>query len=299
MRIVSMICEPDAILKLRKCLPKHEVKCYRNADQSFINSAEILLFLEWSKARKIAKNMKNLKVLQTLSAGTDHIRKKDVPEGVRISSNTGANAWAVAEHALTLILTALKHVVYRDSLMRKNEFPQQLESRLLRGKTVGIVGFGHIGQSLAVMLQPFENRIMAINRSGKYQGSIKLDFIGTLEKLPYILRLSDILILTIPLTDETRGLIDYEKLKMMKDHAILVNVARGRVIVEKDLYHFLRTNGDFVAALDTWWRYDKNFKQHFPFESLDNVILTPHCAGVYEGWLTDAIENACEKLKNL
>ena len=267
-----------------------------NADDEFISSAEILLFFHWQDAKKILPKMKNVKMIQSITSGVDYVDTSLLSNDAILCSNSGANAMGVAEHALTLILASLKKIVYRDREMRRGKFPQSLESGLLRGKKVAIIGFGHVGQNLARMLSCFNVKIYAINRSGKYSGDIPLEFIGTLKDIDYILSQTDIVVLSIPLTDETKGLINMDRLKKMKKNAILVNVARGKIIVEKDLYDFLRKNRNFIAAIDTWWHYSKDFKQDYPFEKLDNVILSPHCAGSYEGWFDEAIKYASENI---
>ncbi len=298
MRIVTTFCEKNAVDILRECLGA-EVSCAEGADEEFLANAEILVFLHWRRARGLIPRMKNLRILQALTAGVDHIPPEEVPEGVILSSNSGANAWAVAEHAFSLILTALKRIPQRDRRMRLGEFPQMEESRLLRGKKVGIVGFGNIGQNIARMLAPFDVGIYAINSRGVYSGDLRVKFVGKLSDLPRVAGEVDILVISIPLTPETKGIINRGILERMKKNAILVNVARGKIIVERDLYEFLRVNPEFTACLDVWWHYRGGFKQDYPFEELDNVIMTPHCGGVYEGWERDSVLHACGKIKKL
>ncbi|NPA75064.1 MAG: hydroxyacid dehydrogenase [Euryarchaeota archaeon] len=297
MKIITTVCEPPGLEILRECFGADNVRCAGEAEPEFLRDAEVLVFLQWKPAKAIIKKMPKLRILQALSAGVDHVPPADVPEGVLLSSNSGSNAWAVAEHAFTLIMAALKKLPWRDRAMRRGEFPQLIPSRLLSGKTVAILGFGHIGQALAEMLQPFNVRILAINRSGKYEGPLHIEFIGTLDSLAHVLAQADIVVLTLPLTEETKGLIDRNALNVMKKNAILVNVARGKIINQSALYEFLKENEEFTAALDTWWHYGAGFRQDYPFETLENVILSPHCGGVYETWLEDAMRSACEKIK--
>ncbi len=299
MKVITTLCEGTALKILSKCFGKNNVRCAFTAEERFIEEAEVLIFLEWKPARELMRKMKNLKILQALSAGVDHIPQHEIPSGILLSSNSGSNAWAVAEHALALILSALKYIPTRDRAMRRGEFPQMLPSRLLRGKTVGIIGFGHIGQALARMLQPFDVNILAINRTGKYDGAMKIDYVGTMADLKYIFERGDIVVISIPLTEQTRNSIRKEHLNLMKRNAVLVNVARGKIINQQELFEFLQARNDVTAALDTWWHYGKEFHQDFPFETLENVILSPHCGGVYETWMEDAMKTACEKIKKL
>jgi len=299
MKVLLAYCEQDSLKLAKQYLPNVDIKCINDADSEYIEQANALIILQWKPVKNIISKMKNLKLIQTLSAGVDHIPIEQIPKNATLCSNSGSNAWAVAELAFTLILAALKRSCYRDRAMREGKFPQLLEGRLLKGKKVGIVGFGHIGQALAKMLMPFNVKIYAINRSGVYSGPIVIEYIGKLNALDSILPKIDILVLSVPLTEDTKNMINKERLNKMKKNAILVNVARGKLIEEEKIYKFLLKNKNFTAALDTWWHYDDGFMQHYPFEKLDNVILSPHCGGVYESWLDDAIKYASENIKRL
>ena len=294
MKILSTTCEGLEILrKITGC----EARCLDEADENYIASAEILFVFQWKKAKKIISKMKKLKMLQSFSAGVNHFNFDSIPENVVVCTNSGANAWSVAEHALALMLSAARKIPQKMERMKNGEFPQMYENRILKGKNVGIIGFGNIGQNLAKLLKPFNTRIYAINRSGKYEGNLKIEFIGTLNDIDYILEKSNFVVLSLPLTKETEGLINRERLKKMKKDAILVNVARGKIVVEKDLYQHLLENPKFIGALDAWWHYGDEFKQNFPFEKLENVVLSPHCAGIYEGWFEEGIKHAAENIK--
>ncbi len=294
MKILSTTCEGIGIIReITGC----ETKCVDYADEEYIENADILFVFQWRKAKKIISRMKNLKMIQSFSAGINHFNFEIIPENVVVCTNSGANAWEVAEHALALMLSAARKIPQKMEMMKDGEFPQMYENRILREKNVGIIGFGNIGQNLAKILEPFNTKIYAINRSGKYGGKIKIEFIGTLNALNYILEKSHFVILALPLTRETEGLINRERLKRMKKDAILVNIARGRIIVEKDLYEHLLDNPKFIAALDVWWHYGDDFKQNYPFEKLENVVLSPHCAGIYEGWFEKGVEYAAVNIK--
>ncbi len=290
MKVLTSFCnELDA---LRKTLPDAEIRCIEDADSEFVESAHVLIVFHWRDVEALIPKMKNLKLIQTLTAGTDHIDFSIVPEGVKVQSNAGANARAVAEHGLALYLSAMKRIPYRDREMRGGAFPQLLESRLIKGRKVLILGFGHIGQELGKMLSCLGAVVSAINRSGKYDGNIPVEKVRTTKELDGMLKDSDAVFITLPLTPETKGLIDRRRLELMKEDAVLVNISRGKIIVEKDLYEHLKENPDFTAAIDVWWHYGKEFRQDFPFEEMDNIILSPHCAGTYEGWFRDMVEHA-------
>ena len=269
----------------------------KEANDEFVESAEVLIVFHFRDVEAILPKMKKLGLIQTLTAGMDHIDFSIIPEGVKVQSNAGANARAVAEHGLALIFSAMKKVPWRDREIRKGNFPQLVESRLLRGKKALILGFGHIGQELGRMLSCLGVVVSAINRSGRYEGDVPIERIGTIDDLDEMLGDADIVAITLPLSPETKGLIDRRRLELMKKDAVLVNISRGKIIVEKDLYEHLKNNPEFTAAIDVWWHYGKEFRQNYPFEELENIILSPHCAGTYEGWFEDMVRSAGERVK--
>ncbi len=231
--------------------------------------------------KEIISKMKNLEFIQTLSAGADNIPFQLLGEEIIVANNAGGNAKAVAEFALALILSALKQIPRRDRYMRKGIWLRRIPHELLSGKIVGIIGFGHIGVELAKMLKSLGAKVYGVNRSGR--SPIKIDFIGKLDSLNYVLSKSDIIVLSLPLTKHTRNFFDESKFKLLKRNVILVNVGRGSVINQRDLYNFLKSNPDAIAAIDVWWRYPERYEeqifQDYPFHELDNIIMTPHIAG--------------------
>ena len=242
---------------------------------------------------------KNLKLIQTLSAGLDKIPFQAIPENVMVASNAGGNARIVAEHALALILVSLKNIAKHDRLMRNGKWNRRMQSRTLEGKTVGIIGFGNIGKELAKILKCFKTKIYAINRTGKTD--MDVDYIGKMENLEYILKKSDIVVLALPLTKKTKDLITLRELSFLKEDAILVNIARGPIIKEKDLYKFLKDHLNVTAALDVWWEYPKGPVgekiQRFPFHRLENVVMTPHIAGFSPDITEYVMKHAAENVK--
>ncbi len=295
MKILTSFCRDLDIV--REILPDDEIRCLDEADEGFVESADVLLVFHWRDVEDLVPKMKNLRLIQTLTAGTDHIDFSEVPEGVKVQSNAGANARAVAEHGLSLLMAAMKRIPWRDREMRNGRFPQLVESRLLKGKTALILGFGHIGRELGSMLSCLGVKVFAINQSGRYEGEIPVERIGTIDELDDMLKEADAVFVTLPLKSETKGLIDRKRLSLMKKDAVLVNISRGKIVVKKDLYEHLVENPKFTAAIDVWWHYGKGFKQDYLFEELENIVLSPHCAGTYENWFRDIVRHAAERIK--
>jgi len=162
----------------------------------------------------------------------------------------------------------------------------------LYGKTVGIVGFGRIGQHIAIRARAFGTHVIAIdNRYHPGKEAYPADQLMPPVQLAELLPQADYLILTCPLNDQTRGLIGTESFSRMKSSAVLINLARGPVIEEEALYQALSTHQIDSAYLDVWYQYPINTNdvvlpsQH-KFEELPNAICTPHSAAWTQGLFT-------------
>jgi len=259
-----------------------------------LEDVEIILSGSGMDLENIIEKTLNLKFIQLLAAGADAVPFSKIRNNVIVATNSGANAIPVAEHAIALLLSAAKRIVEHTVLMRNGVWKRRLFGDLIYGKKLGIIGFGNIGKEIAKRVKAFGMKILAINRSGKTNE--KVDFIGDINSLNYVLENSDYVILSLPLTKHTRGLINRDKLNKMKKNAVLVNISRGGVIVEKDLYEHLKENPNFIAALDVWWQYPEKDQekcfQKYPFHKLNNVIMTPHIAGFTKEIREKVIESA-------
>jgi len=142
-------------------------------------------------------------------------------------------------------------------------------------------------------------RIYAVNTSGT--SSEPTDFLGTLHDLEQVLRASDVVVISLPLTKATRGLIGKEQLAWMKPDAILVNVARGAIIDEEALYSHVKSHPSFLVGIDAWWTepfLHGSFRMEYPFLELPNVLGSPHNSGVVPHVLVDGTRQAAENVKH-
>jgi phosphoglycerate dehydrogenase-like enzyme len=238
-----------------------------------------------------------LRLIQAILAGVDHFPFERFPPHAVVCSNAGAYSLAVAEHAMALLLAAAKDVPLRTDEVRRGLFDQGVTNTLLAGSTALILGAGGIGAEIARLCKAFGMRVIGIARSRSPRES--MDDVGTMEDVPRYLPHSDAVILALPLTRETRGLVDRRFLGSMSDDAILVNIARGKIIVEDDLFDHLKSHPRFRAALDTWWIYPdtKDGRPfHRPFQDLPNVVMTPHVAPMVPGQRARAMEAALENV---
>ena len=215
----------------------------------------------------VLERMPQLKVVQTLTAGVDHIRD-GVPDGVLLCNGRGIHNASTAELALTLTLASLRGIpgfVDDQHAGRWNQGWRQS----LADSTVLIVGYGDIGRDVERRLVPFEVDVLRVARTAR-------DGVHVLADLPELLPRADVVILIIPGTSETKGLVDAEFLAAMKEGALLVNVARGSVVVTDDLVAAL-DSGRVRAALDV--TDPEPLPEGHPLWSAPNVLVTPHVGG--------------------
>ena len=273
-----------------------EVQDRKNA----IGNADIIL--AWNPKMEFSDDeyplMKKAKIMQLLSAGADHLTFNLYPETLEIAGNVGAYARPMSEHVMAMTLALAKNLRRGHNKLKEGNFDQFSLNKSIYGTTCAILGFGGIGKATANLMRAFGTKIFAINTSGKTDEEV--DFIGKLNDLEYVLKNSDIVVISLPLSKFTRELIGEKELSWMKPDAILVNVARGEIIDEKAFYEFLSTHPNFKAGIDAWWiepfRHGR-FEMNYPFADLPNVLCSPHNSGMVPEAIDIAIEEATENIK--
>lgn len=242
------------------------------------------------------------KLLQFYSAGVDFLPLKHLPANLPIAGNGGAFAEPMAEHGLAMTLAAGKRLFVEQEKMRAGEFNQFVRNRMFMGGVAGIVGFGGIGVAMARLFKGLGMSVHAVNRRGA--ADAPADWIGTPSQVDELLAAADVVVLSLPLSAASEGLIDARRLALMKPDAILVNLARGEIVDEDALYDHLAGNPDFTACIDAWWvepvRHGK-FAMKRPFLDLPNVIASPHNSASVGVWrqtvVTRAAENCARALR--
>jgi phosphoglycerate dehydrogenase-like enzyme len=194
--------------------------------------------------------------------------------GIAVTNTPGKNASAVAELALTLLLDVTRGISFQERSIRKGGWSTGYIGRSLEGKTVGIVGFGHIGQKMAQYLQGFRCRILAYDVYPDQEAAASLH--TELCTLDDIAKQSDFISIHVPLTSQTRGLIDRSYIHKMKNEAYLINTSRGPVIKETDLIEALQEGRIAGAGLDVF--EIEPLKPDNPLMKMNNVVLSPHVA---------------------
>lgn len=238
-----------------------------------------------------------LRVIQTVSAGVDGLPFHQIPEKVTVLSNAGAYAEPMAEHVFAMILAIYKDLYRNHELLKQGVFNQKEPTEELAGKVMGILGYGGIGRAVARRAKCFGVTVYALNRRGV--GDEYVDRVFRLDGLDEFLSSVDILVVTLPLTKKTANMIDARALGLMREDALLVNVGRAGVIVEKDLYEHLLHHPRFKAALDVWWNEPRGggpFKESYPILELPNVLGSPHNSGVVKNFFPRAVRSAARNL---
>lgn len=241
--------------------------------------------------------LENCGLMQCLTAGIDYLPFGDLPDHVAVAYNAGAYAEPMAEHVAAMALAASKRLASEHRLMKQGEFNQFVPTKKIAGATCGIFGFGETGREVGRLMRALGMNIQAINRSGKTDAPV--DFVGTLDDIDRVMAASDVLVITLALTRKTDRLIRAAQLLRMKPDAVLINVARGEIVDEDDLYAHLVANPDFTACLEAWWiepiRHGK-FETKHPFLELPNVIASPHNSAMTEGALITAAQGGAENV---
>jgi len=268
--------------------------------QQTLQRAEALL--AWDLSKEIPagalQDRSQLRFAQLLSAGVDAVDFSALPEWLTVASNAGAYATAVSEHALAMTLSLAKHLPQRHAALAEGRFDKWAPSLALDGAICTILGFGGIGAATARLMTAFGARIYAVNRSGR--STEPAEFVGSLADLDEVLAVADVLVISLPLTLATRGLIGARELALMKPTAILVNVARGPLVDQRALYEHLCAHPEFSAGIDTWWTEPTGgapFRTDYPFLDLPNVLGSPHNSSIVPGTMLSAGRLAAENVR--
>lgn len=248
----------------------------------------------------VLESAKKLKMIQRTGVGTEMLDMEEIKSrGIPVYVNAGVNARSVAEHTLTLMLSCLKRIPAIDRQVRNGVWKKQetgTSCHELYGKTVALVGMGAIGRQVATYLHCFGAKIIytdLFRMSEEQEVALGATYVSSFEEL---LPLADILSFHCPLTDNNKEMLNASTISKIKDGAIVVNTARGKLINESDLYEAVSSGKLASAGLDV--HYEEPMLQDNPLCALDNVILSPHIAGLsfetFHSMMKGAVENIVE-----
>jgi phosphoglycerate dehydrogenase-like enzyme len=250
-----------------------------------IEEADFLVLHPAKLTEDLQRRAKKLRLIQLLTAGYDQINLGLAAElGVPVATNGGANAWAVAEHAVALLLTLYKRLIYCDPSVREGRWREPVtgfNTFEVAGKTLGLIGAGKIGRKVARRIAAFECSV--IYHDVVAAPDIEEDLGARRVGLDELLREADIVSLHVPALPETSGMINRQTLGLMKKNAVLINTSRGGAIDEDALVEALKEERILGAGLDVFCK--EPVPADHPLLKLENVVVSPHTAGhAYEGW---------------
>ena len=287
-------------------LRKEVLKRYPNAkfnDKGLsLNGNSLIEFLDgYEKAitalekidDSILKHLPDLKVIGKYGVGLDmidlHAMKRN---GVNLGWTGGVNKRSVSELVISYSIALLHRTIFANAEVRKGKW-YQVKGRQLSDCTVGIIGCGHVGKDLVELLQPFNCKILAndVLDFKDFYKKYEVTSVG----LEELIRKSDIVTLHLPLDKSTRNILNSDKLSLLKDDAVLINLARGGLIDEVALKELLNNNKIAGAALDV---FGVEPPVDPSFATMDNVLITPHIGGSTEEAILAMGMAAIEGLEN-
>jgi phosphoglycerate dehydrogenase-like enzyme len=258
--------------------------------------ADVDVLVSMGFSRRMAEAARRLRLVQVPGAGLDRIDRSALPPGTRLANAYGHEA-GIAEYIIGAMIALARSFGRLDAELRKGNWESQWAAGApapplwpeLAGSTLGILGFGRIGQALARRAGAFDMRVCAIRQHAQVGVPEGLSFLGGPERVDDVVAQADYLAITLSLSPATRNLIDERRLRLMKPRAVLINVARAEIVDETALYRALAGGQIAGAALDVWYRYPTTpgpaLPAVQPFHRLANVIMTPHVSGWTQGML--------------
>jgi phosphoglycerate dehydrogenase-like enzyme len=273
------------------------VKLVFPSDGSLCNLKDLALkaniIVGWRPTKELLISAKNLDLVINPGAGVQHLiplfRELSSSKEVLLA-NCHGNSYFVAQHAVALLLTLTNRVISHHNWMAKGEWrkgDEAVASFPLRTRVIGLLGYGAVNMKVHRYLANFTSRFAILRREWKTSPT-KLPTSAkkySKDELYPFLREINTLIIALPLTSQTKGLIGEKELQLLGEKGLLVNVARGQVVKEDALYEALKSNAIAGAAIDVWYNYRPDpdsegrlYPFSKPFHELHNVVLSPHRA---------------------
>ncbi|MGV9796358.1 2-hydroxyacid dehydrogenase [Gordonia sp. NPDC003422] len=249
-----------------------------------------------------------LRLVHAVGAGTDKVSTADLPAGTMVA-NTFHHEDAIAEYVVSSAVMLRRGLLRQDAELRRNNWATSVyrdglaQPHTLRNAMIGYVGFGHIGRRSAELFAAFAARGCAVTGSGRITEPAGLEWYSNTDELKRLMHESDVVVVSAPLNERTEGMIGAEELSCLGSDGILINVGRGPLIAERDLYESLRDNVIGGAAIDVWYRYpaggDRAEPSDLPFAQLPNLLMTPHTSGVSAETFVGRVHDVADNIRRL
>jgi len=258
---------------------KYDVVAYPASRESdWRKDADAIIVRTWPVTREDMAQASQLKIVAKHGVGVDNIDIAAAKElGIIVTNTPSANATSVAEYVIALTLALYRNVALYPNKIRQGEFKAEPAAFEIAGKTVGLIGLGDIGGRVAHIFNlGFGANVTAYDPFAT-DAVFEKHGVTRIKDLTTLLENSDIISLHVPLTEGTRDLISAKQLKCMQPHTVLINVARGGIVNEDDLYDALKEGVIFAAACDVFLQ--EPVPRDHPLLTLKNFIGSPHIAG--------------------
>ncbi len=255
---------------------------------------EIDILIAGKFDREIFEKAQRLQWVHALAAGVDRLLFPEFVESdIVLTNSSGVHSVPISEHALGMMLTISRrlHESLKSQLRKEWKRPQPTE---LYGKTLGIIGFGSIGERIGQLGKGVGMHVLGLKRNVTYKTE-HADELLPPDNLDTLLKRSDFVVIAVPLTEDTYHMICKRELQLMKETAYLINISRGKIICEKDLIEALKTKEIAGAGLDVF--EEEPLPAESPLWEMGNVVLTPHYAGATPEYFNRAIDIFCDNLK--
>jgi len=273
-------------------------------EQQIFMDAEVIIGTALSKSHPIPKGAR---LYQVAGAGYDGIDFTRVPSDCYLCNCFG-HEQAITEYVMAAVLTKYIPLVDADTKLRQGNWQYMAGRsdglrRECSGNSIGLLGYGHIGKALARRAKAFGMEVHVANRSYVMPDE-NVDYYHPLSKLDSFWGTIDVLVVALPLTEATAGLVGKKAFTAMRPDSLIINVGRGQVIEENALYEALKAKEIGGAVIDTWYVYPQDktkapYPGNLPFHKLNNIIITPHMSGWTWGTIHRRQQVMAENIRRL
>lgn len=260
--------------------------------------------------REMGRACTRLSLVQVPGAGLDLIDRSAIPSGALLA-NVHGHENGIAEYVIGAMLALTRDFFRLDAALRNGDWQSQWAIGVapppvwseLAGKTIGILGYGRIGRAVAQRARAFRMNVAAIRHNPRHSVEEEVAFLGGPESIDEVIGRSDYVLISMPATRDTIGLMDRRRLGLIKPTAFLINVARAQIVDEDALYEALAERSIAGAVLDVWYRYPRAAGRTLPatrpFHDLPNVLMTPHVSGWTDGMLEARARLIAENIRRV
>ncbi len=278
---------------IRAVDPRVEIEATRDRERAMAASPEAEVLVGWRVPEALVRRATRLRWFHSLAAGVDQMLALLDP-AIRVTTSSGIHAIPMSEHVFGLMLMWSRriHVAHRNQIGRAWDRAAAAGDEL-HGKTLGVLGLGEIGREVARRAGAFGMRVIGTRRTA--EAVLGVEDVHGPEGTAAVLAAGDVVVIALPLTRETRGLVGEAALRAMKPGALLVNVGRGEIVDEAALSRALREGWIAGAGLDVYAR--EPLPADSPLWDLPNVIMTPHVAGDSPRYLDRAAPLLAENVR--